>query len=206
MAKWTEDEDKVLRGLYPGRSNQHIAWVLGRSESSVSNRAVTLGLSKSPEYLASGPGQFRPGQTSWNKGKRHKAGGRSAETRFKPGRAPSESPNYKPIGSTRVTRDGILERKVTDSRDIVPARRWVPVARLVWEEAHGPVPEGHAVVFRQGMHTTVESDITPDRLECIPRSELMRRNSFLTRYPKEIADVIRLRGALKRQINRRESA
>jgi hypothetical protein len=33
-------------------------------------------------------------------------------------------------------------------------RNWVAVHRLVWEQAHGPVPPGHIVVFRPGRHTT----------------------------------------------------
>lgn len=32
----------------------------------------------------------------------------------------------------------------------------------------------------------------------------MRRNSYHTRYPKEIGLVIQLKGALQRQINKRE--
>jgi len=48
------------------------------------------------------------------------------------------------------------------------------------------------------------SEITLDRVECISLAENMRRNSYLTRYPKEVADLIRLRGALNRKINTRE--
>jgi hypothetical protein len=59
------------------------------------------------------------------------------------------------------------------------------------------------VVFHAGKRTNVGSLITIDRVELITRSENMRRNSYLTRYPKEVADVIRLRGALNRKINNR---
>lgn len=203
---WTEAEYELVRDLYPNWPNADIAEILGCEAYDVKNLATRLGLKKSPEYMASGPGQFRPGQETWNKGKRFDPGGRCAETRFKKGRPAQKAHNYKPIGSLRITADGALERKVTDDPSIVPARRWTPVARLVWEAAHGPIPQGHAVVFREGQHTTDPDAITTDRLELVTRAELMRRNSFLTRYPKEVADVIRLRGALKRQINRRESA
>ncbi len=43
-----------------------------------------------------------------------------------------------------------------------------------------------------------------ENLELVARSELMRRNSYHTRYPKEIGRAIHLRGALVRRINRLE--
>jgi hypothetical protein len=48
--------------------------------------------------------------------------------------------------------------------------------------------------------------ITLGRLELISRAENMRRNSYHTRYPKEVAQLIQLRGALNRQINKRLKA
>jgi hypothetical protein len=82
-------------------------------------------------------------------------------------------------------------------------KNWVPVHRLVWIEHHGPIPAGHAVAFKPGQHTSVLEEITLDRLELVSRAELMRRNTY-HKYPKEIAQLIQLRGALQRQINKRE--
>ena len=109
--------------------------------------------------------------------------------------------NYVPIGSLRVTKYGSLERKVTDDPSLYPARRWRPVAHLVWEAEHGPIPSGHVVRFKPGMHTIEEAEITLDRLECITLAENMRRNT-LHRYPTEIVDAIRARAVLNRRINR----
>jgi hypothetical protein len=145
--------------------------------------------------------RIRPGSVPWNKGTHFVAGGRSAETRFKPGRPAHESRNYVPIGSLRVSNDGYLERKVTDDPGIYPARRWVPVARLVWEAANGPIPAGHIVVYRQGMKTAIEADVTVERLECISRAENARRNHPASRDP-ELARLVQLKGAITRQVNR----
>ena len=109
--------------------------------------------------------------------------------------------SYKPIGSLRISKDGQLQRKVRD--DGPTSRRWISVARLVWEAAHGPVPKGHVVVFLPGKFTAIEHEITLDRVELITRRELMRRNSVHTVQPPELARITQLRGALARQINRR---
>lgn len=200
-----------MRRRYPYEPTPEIARDLDRSVPSVEQQAWKLGLRKSEAFLE-GPhsGRRRKGQAPANKGRPQRewmppaSRKRCQATQFKAGRAPQESPNYLPIGWLRVCADGYLERKVTDDQDLYPARRWVAVHRLVWEAAHGPIPPGHAVVFKPGMRTIVESDITVDRLECITRAELMRRNS-LHNYPKPVADLIRLRGALTRQINKRTS-
>lgn len=147
--------------------------------------------------------QFKPGQTPWNKGLHYQAGGRSAETRFKVGEMSGAAQhNYVPIGAQRITVYGMLERKITDDPALVPARRWVGVHRLVWQAAHGPIPEGHIVVFKPGLATTVEADITLERLECITRRENMRRNSLHTRMPPDMARLYRVKGAITRQVNR----
>ena len=151
--------------------------------------------------------QFKPGQVPFNKGTHFHAGGRSVQTQFKKDcMSGAAQHNYVPIGTERISKDGYVERKVTDDPSLYPARRWVAVHRLVWEGAHGPVPPGHAVVFLPGKRTADVSRITADALELVSRAELMRRNSYLTRYPKEIADLIRMRGALNRKINNRSKA
>lgn len=212
--QWTDIEITILRRFYPDSITRAIADALGRTERQVYSKASVLGLKKSPEYLASPAAsrlrrgdnvgtatRFEKGQTPWNKGKPHPSRGRSAETQFKKGEMTGAAQhNYVPIGSLRVTKYGALERKVTDDPTLYPAKRWRPVAHLVWETAHGLIPPKHVVRFKPGMHTTAENEITIDRLECISFAENMRRNS-LHRYPKKIADVIRARGALNRRIN-----
>lgn len=81
--------------------------------------------------------------------------------------------NYVPIGSTRISKDGYLERKVTDDHP-VPARRWVGEHRLVWEAANGPIPEGHVVVFLDGD----KENVALKNLRCVPRGTLGILNKF----------------------------
>jgi hypothetical protein len=53
MPRWTQREVEQLRGLYPDRENLEVARELGRTVTSVANKAYQLGLKKSPQLLAS---------------------------------------------------------------------------------------------------------------------------------------------------------
>ncbi len=51
MPRWQAAEVAQLRALYPANDNLEIARVLGRSVTSVANKAHQLGLSKAPQTL-----------------------------------------------------------------------------------------------------------------------------------------------------------
>lgn len=212
---WTDEDVALLTCLYPNTPTSKIAKQFGVSIERVYQKAKSIGLKKSAEYMVSPAAcrlrrgdnigtayRFQRGGVAWNAGMKglHTGG---VATQFKPGRPPSEARNYKPLGSTRLSTVRYLERKVSDDKNLVPARRWVGVHRLVWESENGAIPPGHVVIFRKGMHTTNEQEITIDRLELISRQDLMRRNSY-HQYGKEIAQLVQMRGAITRQINKGE--
>lgn len=214
--RFTEFEVAYLRANFPTTQTQAIAAELGRDEGSVNRKAYALGLHKSAEYLASPAAcrlrrgdnvgaafRFKKGLVPANKGTRRPgyAPGRMASTQFRKGeRRGASARNWLPIGSVRVNADGYLDRKVRD--DGPPQNRWRAVHRLVWEEANGAIPPDCAIVFK-GPRTTVEAEITVDRLELVTRAELGRRNCIHNNYPKELVRLVQLRGALVRQINKR---
>jgi hypothetical protein len=92
--------------------------------------------------------------------------------------------------------DGYLQRKISDSH--ITRRDYVGWHHLVWRMHDREIPPGHALVFRDGDRTNCDIN----NLECISRGELMRRNS-VHNYGPEIATLTQLRGAITRQINRR---
>jgi hypothetical protein len=215
--RWTESEDDVLRERYASTLTADLASLLGHTLSSTHQRAHKLGLRKSVEFIAAvarersakddhggRAHQFKPGVPSWSKGTKGRVGVQDGckATQFKKGRPAHEARNYVPIGSERLSKDGYLERKVTDDPSIYPARRWVAVHRLVWESAHGPIPAGYVVVFKPGRRSTDREAITPDAVELITRQQLMQRNTF-HQYGPEIVKLVQLRGAITRQINQR---
>lgn len=189
---WTPIEDETLAGLYQTHSAGQIAAVMGRTRPAIKNRVRVLGLKKPEGHTNTG--RFEHGFVPWNKGHSFDSGGRSHETRFKPGRRPH---TWRPIGHERVTRDGYCERKMTDTG--VTRVDFVGLHIMLWREHHGDIPDGCAVVFRNNDKT----DIRIDNLDCITRAELMRRNSYHSNYPPAVRSLIQLRGAVTRQINNR---
>lgn len=212
---WTPEADDELRRRYESETAKEIADDLGCTERALYMRAHALGLRKDSEWArectrrrwAQGRHEnslagLAKGR-AWNKGLRGVVGVQPEcqATQFKPGQMPY---NWVPVGSYRVTSGGDVEQKVADDRTPGMSRRnWRPVRVLVWEERHGPVPKGHVVRFRPGHATTDPDSIKPEHLECVSRAENMRRNSYHTHLPPEVARLVQLRGALNRKINNR---
>lgn len=217
---WTPAEDAALTARYPHESAQAIADSLGRGVRAVYMRANLLGLKKSEGWASectrqrwaegrheNSRAQLAKGR-AWNKGKPLAEWNPNARafqaSQFKKGEVNGiAAERMQPIGAMRVAA-GQLIRKVNN--DTYRPRRWVPVSRLVWEAANGPVPAGHVVRFREGRATVNESEITLDRLELVSRRENMLRNSRHNRYPPELNALMQLQGALNRKINNRSKA
>lgn len=212
--KWTTAMLAQLREHYPTMHTPTLAAQMGITPGKVHNQAWRFGLKKSAEFMATSksgrllPGgkfgqvtQFSKGDIPWNKGRQGwQAGGRSELTRFSTGISP---PNTMPVGSLRIVNNkGVrqLERKISNAQG--PAtKRWHSVHRLVWEAAHGPVPKGSIVVFRRGMKTLIESEITLEKIDCITRAEHAQRNHIRNVHP-ELGKLCQLKGAITRQVNR----
>ena len=205
---WRTREDERLRVLYPDTSTKEVARILRCSLSRVYNCAWTLGLKKSAAYLARPAAsrlrrgdnigaayRFMPGHVPFNKGlKGWSAGGRSVATRFKKGQR-SVRWKHITIGSTRLM-DGYLQKKMSVTG--YPPRDWVAVHVLLWQEAHGQVPPGHCLRFKDGN----KQNIRLENLELVSRGENMRRNT-IHRYPPELKKTIPLAGKLRRTLRRK---
>ena len=204
-----------MRINYPDRPTKGIAAELGREVGHVYSQAQKLGLEKSAAYLESPAAcrlrrgdnvgadfRFKPGQAPPNKGLRRPgwAPGRMRETQFKKGERRGVAVDlWKPIGTERLSKDGYLERKINNGLPL--QKRWRAVHLIIWEEANGPLPAGHAVVFKNG----IKSEIRLENLELIKRADLMRRNA-IHNYPPEVKQTIRAVASLKRAIRKREKS
>jgi hypothetical protein len=165
--RWTDDEVALLRSLYADTPGVEIAKRLGVALHVVYGKAAKLGLEKSESYLASPAAcrlrrgdevgkafRFEKGHVPANKGKRGQPSvGRMSETQFKKGQLPR---NYMPLGSERLSKEGYLQRKMTETG--YPPRDWVAVHVLLWREHHGEIPPGHRLSFKDGDKTHVSID------------------------------------------------
>lgn len=206
---WTIEQLATLRARYPGEPTAQLVDAIGHNLRAIYAKAAELQIKKTPEYLATpasgrtcgrqGIGtRFEHGNPAWNKGMKGLdiAGERGRATQFKPGTRPH---NWQPIGYERTTPDGIRQRKISDTG--VTRSDWVPLHVMLWEKYNGPIPGNHIVIFKD----KDRSNLSIENLECMSRAELMRRNSYHTNYPKEVAQLIQLKCALKRKLNNRSN-
>ncbi|HJW81972.1 MAG TPA: HNH endonuclease signature motif containing protein [Acidiferrobacterales bacterium] len=206
---WASEDIALLTREYPDTETAKIAAALGRTIVQTTSKASALGLKKSEKYLASPAAcrlrrgdnvgaacRFQKGHVPANKGLRRPgyAPGRMRETQFKNGRKPH---TWLPIGSTRLTKEGYLQIKVTDTGYTPNDFKAVHV--MLWVEHYGPIPPGYAVGFIDGDKTRVQIG----NLVLLSRADLMRRNTYHNNYPKELGELIRIRAQVTRQINKR---
>lgn len=156
---WTDRQTAYLVKHYTDTPIEVLISRTRHSHGSILSKAGILGLRKSREFLRavghhcaqhprSVATRFVKGREPHNKGKRidefMSAEGieRSSVTRFKKGHLPH---NTKPIGYERVDpKDGYIFIKVSMSGKMVAKHRYI------WEQAHGKIPDGYLVSFRDG--------------------------------------------------------
>jgi len=198
--RWTQKDSDTVLARYPHESTADIARDVGRTPTAVYQHALRHGVYKSAEHKRrlqqrcarrlqeSGEAfRFQRGHETWNKGTHYDNG--ATATQFRRGHMPA---NWKPVGTERVTKDGIRERKISDTRR---KSDWRAVHILLWEQHNGPLSDGCFIVFAN----RDQSDIRLDNLVCVDRAENMRRNT-IQRYPAELISAIRQVDWLDRKI------
>ena len=202
---WTQEEKDTLVRLYPTHFAKDIAVILGKSKPSVYGMVLRLGLHAPKEKIRraammsvnhpnSVAARFQKGHKPQNKGKRvsPETYAKCQPTMFKKGHTPV---NHREVGSERINVGGYIEVKVAEPHT------WRPKHRVVWEQHNGKIPKGHNVQFKN--HNPLDCRI--ENLYLISKAEQMRtENSYIARYPKDLQDVIRLKGAINRQIHKQE--
>jgi hypothetical protein len=204
-----------LRREYPSRFPGDLLLMFRRSLSAIHARAQKLGTSKDPETVRQMgriytqhpraiAARFSKGHIPFNAGLRRPRWycGRMRETQFKKGQMPYKTV---PVGTlVRISgghADGYLKRKIADSPGPGLSRfSWKLEHARIWEEANGPVPPNHAVVFKDGD----KEHITLANLELVTRAELMSRNTIHKRRPPLLKEAIYALIAVKARITKKE--
>ena len=205
--KWTKEEINILLRDYqdPNIFSADIAKRLDRTLSQVYNKAGKMGL-KAPlerSRLAGKLGtnhpnavahRFKKGSVPPNKGKKMspEVYEKVKETMFKKGNSPI---NHREVGSERINVDGYIEIKVAEPN------RWRLKHRFIWEQVNGEIPKGYNVQFKN--HN--RQDCRIENLYLICRADqIAKENSYWAKYPKEIQELIHLKGVVNRAIHKAE--
>ena len=195
--KWTEEELSYLKEIAPGRSYKEIRDLFNqRFEADLSQSAINGALKR--KHIANGRDtRFQNGQESWCKGV-PRASWMTPEqlehvraNQFKPG----DNRRYRDAkpGTERVTKDGYIEVRMEGPvRSYQYGKRkathcWRFKHVLIWEEANGPVPKGHKILFLDGN----TQNFSIDNLVCISRAELLMLNRQGLRF-KDHPDLTRI--------------
>ena len=163
-----------LRKNYSGRSLAQITELFNNHfrtqrtqkqiKSAVGNRGITSGRT----------GHFPKGHKPWNHGTKCQGLTGANKTSFKKGNVP---PNRKPLGSERIcSKDGYIYIKVAE-RDPYTGfpTRYKQKHVHTWEQKNGPVPDGYAVIFKDGNKLNCDD---PDNLVLVSRAELLMLNQI----------------------------
>lgn len=168
--KWTEEEIEFVRKVYPYYPNKEISKMVKDKfgfEASARNLLNVRHKYKIPHKVIPNPGNYQKGETPWNKGRKMSDETREKvkKTWFKKGMI---AQNRKPIGSTRITKDGYTEIKVADPN------KWVLYHRYLYEETHGEkLTKNDAIIFADGDQTNFDID----NLVKVSRANLLYLNN-----------------------------
>ena len=164
---YTDEERDFMYSFVPGHSYKEIqnafiekfGWqiTISQIKAYISNHHLNTGRN----------GKFKKGHAAHNKGvpMTKEVYEKAKATMFKKGNIP---PNYRPVGSERITKDGYIEVKIADKN------RWSLKHRVVWEKRNGPVPRGYTIIFLDGNKRNCDIK----NLKMIRRRELLIMNRY----------------------------
>lgn len=201
MHRWTQAEWDYLAETAPGRSRKEIIDLFhARFGDEVSGENIIAAM-KRREICNGIDARFQKGQVSHNKGQKmtEELYRKAQPTMFKKGELPH---NTLPVGAEVITDDGYIKVKVSDRRDIPARFNWKLKHRLVWEEAHGPIPEGHVIVFLDRNRQNVDID----NLACVSRKiyKIVNQKGFASTDPEITKMGIRLAELISKRAERQK--
>lgn len=178
--KYPAGMDEYIKAIAPGRSSQEITEMVNAKFGAETITIAKLRAYKKNHGITSGYDcRFKSGHVPKNKGKwqaefmSQEAIERSKATRFKRGDVPK---NQLPVGSVVKSKDGylLIKKQMSGSQ----RERWQFLHRTIWEEHHGPIPEGYAVEFKDGNKENVDIE----NLFLASRAEHAVMNHFNLRF------------------------
>ena len=132
-------------------------------------------------YSPRGNGQFKKGNTPFNKGipqsewMSEEGMNNCKYTQFNSEKTVNNANyNVKPIGTEFTESDGYTRVKCAEKTGNAAQRYWKMKHLLVWEQYHGPAPKGHKIIFKDGNR----SNFDINNLTCVPNNVHLRMNQY----------------------------
>ena len=197
---FTLKEDRYIKANYLTMPVKRIGENLKRSYTGIMCRLRQMGLeipaairerNKQESQIQAGSIPANKGlkQTEWMS---RKAINKSKVSRFKAGQLPHNTKSDMAV-TIREDKRGVQYKHIR-----IAVGKWTPLHRYNWMQVNGPIPPKMKLTFKDGdtMNCSVENIL------CMTPGELMKHNSYHN-YPKPVALMVQLRGALNRKINRK---
>ena len=199
-SKYPEGMAEYVSSIAQGKSTAELVEAVNRKYG-----AGTIGIRQMKAYkknhgINTGlTGQFEPGSTPANKGKKMspEAYEKCAPTMFRKGQTPV---NHKPVGTESVRRNYKRNQMFVYVKVAEP-NIWRMKHIMEWEKHNGPVPKGKAIIFADG--NPQNTDI--DNLVMVSRSQLAVMNRWgIHGYDKQTAEVAANVASLKIVVSERK--
>jgi len=157
-----------------------------------------LGLRKRMKWKTGRTGRFEKGAAPWSKGKKLGNNPGSARTQFRKGALPH---NVKYAGHERVGSIGYVEISINETNPHTGfERRYVLKHRWLWQQKHGPIPDGMVLKCKGDV-----LDTDPSNWELVPRALLPRLNGRFGRgyddAPAELKPTIMAVAKLEQRLS-----
>ena len=181
--KWSEEEKQYLASIVKGKTYKELVTLMNEKfDYEFSSQQIESALRRY-NLKTGNTGQFKKYQEPWNKGLKGYMG--ANKTSFKKGTIP---PNYKPVGTERVTRDGYTEVKIKDPN------KWELKHRHIYKKHYGEIPSGYNVIFADKNISNFDIDnlilVSKAEMLMLNREKLIFEDKELTKTGVNIVKLI----------------
>ena len=181
--KWSEEEKQYLASIVKGKTYKELVTLMNEKfDYEFSSQQIESALRRY-NLKTGNTGQFKKYKEPWNKGFKGYMG--ANKTSFKKGNIP---PNYKSVGSERVTRDGYTEVKIKDPN------KWELKHRHIYKKHYGEIPSGYNVIFADKNISNFDIDnlilVSKAEMLMLNREKLIFEDKELTKAGVNIVKLI----------------
>ena len=181
--KWSEEEKQYLASIVKGKTYKELVILMNEKfDYEFSSQQIESALRRY-NLKTGNTGQFKKYKEPWNKGFKGYMG--ANKTSFKKGNIP---PNYKSVGSERVTRDGYTEVKIKDPN------KWELKHRHIYKKHYGEIPSGYNVIFADKNISNFDIDnlilVSKAEMLMLNREKLIFEDKELTKTGVNIVKLI----------------